>query len=113
MGIKHRMNMSHDPEKWAWFANFLHTNWPSFYAGILAFLIALMRIGYSGGKLRQYTFEAPLCGLLGIASSYALTSLGLPSAAAGGVASLVGLFGIETCRTLALAVINNKLGVKK
>lgn len=33
--------------------------------------------------------------------------------AAGGMASLVGLFGIETCRTQALAIINNKLGVKK
>ncbi|MFM2477307.1 phage holin, lambda family [Celerinatantimonas sp. MCCC 1A17872] len=110
MGINHQMNMPDNPDKWAWLATFVHDNWPSLYAGGLAFLIAFMRIGYNGGKLRQYAFEAPLCGLLGIASSYGLTSVGLSAAAAGGVASLVGLFGIETCRTLALSFIKNKLG---
>lgn len=101
-------HMPDRPETWAWLAAWLETNFPAIYAGALAMLIAVWRIIYSGGKLRQLALEAPLCGLLGIGVSYGPALIGAPQEAGVFLACMVGLFGVEASRAAAKKVIIKK-----
>lgn len=96
------------PETWAWLATWLEANFPALYAGALAMLIAVWRIIYSGGKLRQLALEAPLCGLLGVGVSYGPALIGAPQQAGVFLACMVGLFGVEASRAAAKKVIIKK-----
>ncbi|WP_423831465.1 phage holin, lambda family [Stutzerimonas stutzeri] len=101
-------HMPDRPETWAWLAAWLEANFPALYAGALAMLIAVWRIIYSGGKLRQLALEAPLCGLLGIGVSYGPALIGAPQEAGVFLACMVGLFGVEASRAAAKRVIIKK-----
>ncbi|MCQ4314486.1 phage holin, lambda family [Stutzerimonas zhaodongensis] len=101
-------HMPDRPETWAWLAAWLEANFPAIYAGALAMLIAVWRIIYSGGKLRQLALEAPLCGLLGIGVSYGPALIGAPQQAGVFLACMVGLFGVEASRAAAKKVIIKK-----
>ncbi len=96
------------PETWAFFATWLEHNFPAIYAGGLAFLIAMWRIIYSGGKLRQLALEAPLCGMLGVGVSYGPSLIGAPQQAGVFLACMVGLFGVEASRAAAKRVLQKK-----
>src|ERR1700712_3647399 len=50
--------MPDKPDSWAWFAAWLQQNWPAFYAGGLAAVIAALRIMYGGGTWRRVLLEA-------------------------------------------------------
>ena len=101
-------HMPDRPETWAWLAAWLEANFPALYAGALAMLIAVWRIIYSGGKLRQLALEAPLCGLLGVGVSYGPALVGAPQEAGVFLACMVGLFGVEASRAAAKKVIIKK-----
>lgn len=101
-------HMPDRPETWAWLAAWLEANFPALYAGALAMLIAVWRIIYSGGKLRQLALEAPLCGLLGVGVSYGPALIGAPQEAGVFLACMVGLFGVEASRAAAKKVIIKK-----
>ena len=101
-------HMPDRPETWAWLAAWLEANFPAIYAGALAMLIAVWRIIYSGGKLRQLALEAPLCGLLGSGVSYGPALIGAPQQAGVFLACMVGLFGVEASRAAAKKVIIKK-----
>lgn len=102
-------NMPDRPETWAFFAAWLENNFPALYAGGLAFLIAVWRIIYTGGKLRQYALEAPLCGLLGVGVSYGPSLIGAPPQAGVFLACMVGLFGVEASRAAAKRLLDRKV----
>lgn len=101
-------HMPDRPETYVWLAAWLEANFPAIYAGALAMLIAVWRIIYSGGKLRQLALEAPLCGLLGIGVSYGPALIGAPQEAGVFLACMVGLFGVEASRAAAKKVITKK-----
>ena len=96
------------PETWLWLSAWLEANVPALYAGALAMLIAVWRIIYSGGKLRQLALEAPLCGLLGVGVSYGPALIGAPQQAGVFLACMVGLFGVEASRAAAKKIIIKK-----
>lgn len=102
-------HMPDKPETWAWLSAWLQANWPGLYAGWLAFVVAGLRIVYSGGRLRQVALEAPLCGVLGLGVSYSTDLLGVPSSVGAFFGSMVGLIGVETARTLAERFLNRKI----
>ncbi len=101
-------HMPDRPETWAFLGTWLEHNFPALYAGGLAFLIAVWRIIYSGGKFRQYALEAPLCGLLGVGVSYGPALIGAPHEAGVFLACMVGLFGVEASRAAAKKIIIKK-----
>lgn len=103
-------NMPDRPETWAFLAAWLEQNFPAVYAGGLALLIAIWRIIYSGGRLRQLVLEAPLCGLLGVGVSYGPSLIGAPAEAGAFLGSMVGLFGVEASRAAAQKVLQRKVG---
>jgi len=96
------------PETWAFLATWIEHNFPALYAGGLAFLIAIWRIIYNGGKLRQLALEAPLCGMLGVGVSYGPSLIGAPPEAGVFLACMVGLFGVEASRAAARRVLHKK-----
>ena len=96
------------PETWAWLMAWLENNWPALYAGLLATLIAGLRVMYSGGNLRRVMLEAPLCGLLALAASHGLALLGIPVSTGPFFGGIIGLLGVEWTRAQARKVLNRK-----
>lgn len=85
------------PDTWAW----LEQNWPTLYAGLLALIIAALRVIYGGGTLRRMAIEAPLCGALALAASHGLPLLGMPASTAPFFGGIIGLLGVEGTRAAA------------
>lgn len=96
------------PETWAFLATWLENNWSGFYAGLLAALIAALRVIYGGGKLRQLVIEAQLCGFVALSASHGLSLIGIPLTAAPFFGGLIGLLGIEFVRAAAKKTITRK-----
>lgn len=96
------------PETWAFMATWLENNWPGLYAGLLAALIAALRVVYGGGKLRQLIIEAPLCGCVALSASHGLSLIGIPLTTAPFFGGLIGLLGIEFVRAAAKKTFTRK-----
>lgn len=47
------------PDTWARLAAWLEQNWPAIYSGLLAVVIASLRVIYGGGTVRRMVIEAP------------------------------------------------------
>ncbi|WP_434771147.1 phage holin, lambda family [Pseudomonas entomophila] len=101
--------MPERPDTWAWLLAWLEHNWPSLYAGLLAVVIAALRIMYGGGTWRRIAIEAPLCGALALAASHGLSLLGIPTATAPFFGGVIGLLGVEGTRALAKRFLHNKV----
>ncbi|MCE0953116.1 phage holin, lambda family [Pseudomonas asiatica] len=98
------------PETWAFLATWLENNWPGLYAGLLAALIAALRVVYGSGKLRQLVIEAPLCGFVALSASHGLSLIGIPLTTAPFFGGLIGLLGIEFVRAAAKKTFTRKEG---
>lgn len=96
------------PETWAWLAAWLEQNWPTFYAGLLALVIAALRVIYGGGTVRRMLIEAPLCGALALAVSHGLSLLGIPASTAPFFGGVIGLLGVEGTRAAAKKFFTRK-----
>ncbi|MBH3358465.1 phage holin, lambda family [Pseudomonas sp. BYT-1] len=90
------------PEAWAWLERWLQDNWPGLYAGLLALIIAALRVIYGGGSLRRMLIEAPLCGALALAASHGLSLIGVPSETAPFFGGVIGLLGVEGIRAAVI-----------
>ncbi|WP_448177364.1 phage holin, lambda family [Pseudomonas putida] len=100
------------PETWAFLATWLENNWPGLYAGLLAALIAALRVVYGGGRLRQLVIEAPLCGFVALSASHGLSLIGIPLTTAPFFGGLIGLLGIEFVRAAAKKTFTHKEGTQ-
>ncbi|MFG0460808.1 phage holin, lambda family [Pseudomonas sp. yb_1] len=100
------------PETWAFLATWLENNWPGLYAGLLAALIAALRVVYGGGRLRQLVIEAPLCGFVALSASHGLSLIGIPLTTAPFFGGLIGLLGIEFVRAAAKKTFTRKEGTQ-
>ncbi len=102
--------MPERPDTWAWLAAWLEQHWPSLYSGLLAVVIAALRIMYGGGTWRRIAIEAPLCGALALAASHGLSLLGIATSTAPFFGGVIGLLGVEGTRSLAKRFFNHKVG---
>ncbi|WP_213936831.1 phage holin, lambda family [Pseudomonas sp. dw_612] len=93
--------MPERPDTWAWLAAWLEQHWPTLYAGLLALIIAALRIMYGGGTWRRIAIEAPLCGALALAASHGLPLLGVSTSTAPFFGGIIGLLGVEGTRAAA------------
>lgn len=96
------------PEAWAWLGRWLQDNWPGLYAGILAVIIAALRVVYGGGSLRRVLIEAPLCGALALAASHGLSLIGVTSDTAPFFGGVIGLLGVEGIRAIFIKFFTQK-----
>jgi lambda family phage holin len=101
--------MPERPETWAWLAAWLEQHWFMFYTGLLALVIAALRVIYGGGSWRRMAIEAPLCGALALSASHGLALLGIPESAAPFFGGVIGLLGVEGTRAAAKKVFNLKV----
>ncbi|NLY16631.1 MAG: phage holin, lambda family [Gammaproteobacteria bacterium] len=81
----------------AWWA--LHQ--ASIHAMFLSMAVAVVRVIYGGGKLRQMILEAVLCGLATLSLIPLLEWLGLPQSMASFIGGMVGFLGVDKLRDLA------------
>lgn len=89
----------------AWMA--LHA--PVIYGACLSVIIAILRVIYSGGGLRQQLLEGAMCGALTVAVIGGFELFGLPLSASGFVGGVVGFLGVEQVRSLATKFLGEKL----
>jgi lambda family phage holin len=101
--------MTDRPDTWAWLAAWLEQNWPAIYSGLLAVVIASLRVIYGGGTLRRMLIEAPFCGALALSASHGLALLGIPISAAPFFGGVIGLLGVEGTRAAAKKFFTNKV----
>jgi lambda family phage holin len=101
-------HMPERPDTWAWLAAWLEHHWPSFYAGLLALVIAALRVIYGGGTVRRMLIEAPLCGALAVTVSHGLSLLGIPVSTAPFFGGVIGLLGVEGTRAMAKKFFTRK-----
>jgi len=90
------------PDAWDWLARWLEDNWPGLYAGLLAVVIAALRVIYGGGSLRRMVVEAPLCGALALSASHGLSLIGVPIHTAPFFGGVIGLLGVEGIRVAVM-----------
>lgn len=88
-------------DTWAWLAVWLEQNWSAIYSGLLALVIASLRVIHGGGTVRRMVIEAPLCGALALSASHGLSLLGIPISAAPFFGGVIGLLGVEGTRAAA------------
>ncbi|WP_263264887.1 phage holin, lambda family [Pseudomonas sp. RIT-PI-S] len=100
--------MPDKPETWAWLSAWLQQHWPPVYAGLLAGVIAGLRVIYGGGTWRRVILEALLCGALALAGSSGLEMLGIANSAGPFFGGVIGLLGVEAARVLALRLFAGK-----
>ncbi|MBF8723109.1 phage holin, lambda family [Pseudomonas guariconensis] len=93
---------------WAWVVGWLQENWPALYAGLLAVVIAGLRVVYGGGSLRRMAIEAPLCGTLALSASHGLSLIGMPLDTAPFFGGVIGLLGVEGIREAARRFVLHK-----
>lgn len=101
--------MPDKPDTWTWLAELLQEYWPAAYAAILAFLVAVFRIIYEGGKLRRIAIESPLLGLLALVISNAVPLLGISPEVAPFFGGMVGLIGVEGTREFAMRILGRRV----
>lgn len=97
------------PDTWAFLATWLENNWPGLYAGLMAVLMAALRVIYDGGSLRRLLSEAPLCGAIALSASHGLSLIGIPLSAAPFFGGVIGLLGVEFVRAKAKKALEEKL----
>lgn len=97
------------PDTWAFLATWLENNWPGLYAGLIAILMAALRVIYDGGSLRRLLSEAPLCGAIALSASHGLSLVGIPLSAAPFFGGVIGLLGVEFVRAKAKKALEEKM----
>lgn len=102
--------MPDKPDTWAWLGAWLQQHWPTLYAGLLAGVIAGLRVIYGGGTWRRMVLESLLCGAIALAGSSGLELLGIASTAAPFFGGMIGLLGVEAVRALALRFFTRQAG---
>lgn len=93
--------MPDKPDTWLWLAAWLHQYAPTMYAAGLSFLMAAIRIVYSGGTRRQAICEGALSGCLTLTLISGLEYFGFPSSLAAFVGGWVGILGVKKIVGLA------------
>ena len=91
-----------DPNLWAMLAAWLAHHSPTIYGFFLAVAVAIVRVIYGGGSVRQMTLEGALCGLLSLTLTSGLELIGLPISAAAFAGGMVGFMGTEAVREYAV-----------
>lgn len=97
------------PDTWTWLAELLQEHSAAAYAALLAFLVAVFRIIYEGGRLKQVAIEAPLLGLLALVVSNAVSLLGISPEVAPFFGGMVGFIGVEGTREMAMRILDKRV----
>ncbi|MBU3825215.1 MAG: phage holin, lambda family, partial [Candidatus Oceanisphaera merdipullorum] len=99
-----------DPSLWAMLAAWLAHHSPTLYGFFLAVAVAIVRVIYGGGSVRQMILEGTLCGLLSLTLTSGLELAGLPVSASSFVGGLVGFVGTAAARDFAMKWLGKKVG---
>lgn len=81
---------------------------PVIYAAGLSAVIAVLRVTYAGGTLRQKGLEGLMCGTVTLAAVSGLSIFGLQTSASAFVGGLLGFIGVDQARAMALRFLGKK-----
>lgn len=98
-----------DPNQWQALLSVIASVWPQLYAALLAFVVALVRALYAGGKPFKALLEAVLCGSLTLALVPVLNYFGLSPDLAVAFGAAVAFLGVEWLRDRAGAIAEKVL----
>lgn len=89
------------PDMWAAFSSWLDVHQASLHAMFLSMTIAVVRVVYGGGPLRQMLLEGILCGLATLSLIPLLEWFGLPQSMSSFIGGMTGFLGVDKLRDLA------------
>ncbi|WP_210507487.1 phage holin, lambda family [Pantoea ananatis] len=79
---------------------------------LLAMIMAVLRIAYTGGGWRRMTLEGLLCGALTLTVASGLAYIEWPRTATIAIGGAVGFIGVDSLRAFVLRFIGNHIGVE-
>ncbi|MCK9468221.1 MAG: phage holin, lambda family [Porticoccaceae bacterium] len=97
-----------DPGFWSVVSAWLTLHAPVIYGACMSVVIAMLRVIYSGGGVRQQLLEGTMCGAMTLAVVGGFDLFGLPQSAAVFVGGVLGFLGVEQVRHLAAKFIGAK-----
>jgi len=108
--------MHNNPHNWPDLAELFQNWWRGetpVGAVLLAIVMAVLRIAYSGGGWRQMLTEAPLCGALTLTAVSALDYLNLPNSLSVAIGGMLGFIGVQQIRRLITGILNARFGASQ
>lgn len=107
------MKMPHNPTNWPDWLELLQSWWRGetpLGAVLMAFIMAVLRIAYTGGGWKKMLLEGLLCGALTLTVASGLEYLAWPKSVSVAIGGGIGFIGVEQFRKLLLHVINIRFG---
>jgi lambda family phage holin len=107
--------MQNTPNNWSGLYELMQSWWRGetpMGAILLAMVMAVLRIAYTGGGWRRMILEGLLCGALTLTVASGLAYLEWPRTATIALGGSVGFIGVDSLRAFVLRFIGNRIGVK-
>ncbi|MBK0003156.1 phage holin, lambda family [Erwinia sp. S43] len=107
------MRMPNNPHNWAEFSEIIAAWWRGdtpVGSVLLAFVMAVLRIAYTGGGWKKMVLEGLLCGALTLSVASGLEYLELSRSLSIAIGGGIGFIGVEQFRKVLLAILNTRFG---
>lgn len=107
------MKMNNDPHNWPDWLELMQSWWRGdtpVGSVLLAFVMAVLRIAYTGGGWKKMALEGLLCGALTLTVASGLEYLELSRSLSIAIGGGIGFVGVEQFRKLLLAILNTRFG---
>ena len=107
------MKMHNDPHSWPDTLELFQSWWRGdtpVGAVLLAFVMAVLRIAYTGGGWKKMCLEGLLCGALTLSVASGLEYLEWPRSLSIAIGGGIGFIGVEQVRKLMLNILNTRFG---
>lgn len=105
--------MSHNPNVWANFSEVMVSWWRGdvpIGGVIMAIVMAVLRMAYSGSSRRETAFEGLLCGAVALTIYSVLDFFDIPKALTVGIGGFIGFVGVKKLGAFLSSYVGNRFG---
>lgn len=107
------MKMPNNPHNWAELSDILAAWWRGdvpIGGVIMAVVMAVLRMAYSGSSLRETLFEGLMCGAVALTTYSALDYFDVPKALTVGIGGFIGFVGVKKLSSFLSGYVGNRFG---
>ncbi|WP_431225950.1 phage holin, lambda family (plasmid) [Serratia sp. L9] len=107
------MKMSNNPHSWADLSKILASWWSGdvpIGGVIMAIVMAVLRMAYSGGGWKETVFEGLMCGAVALTIYSALDFFDVPKARTVGIGGFLGFVGVKKLGAFLSSYVGNRFG---
>lgn len=105
--------MPYNPNNWPGWIEVIQGWWHGetpVGAVLMAFLVAILRIAYTGGGRKKIVLEGLLCAALALTVASGMEYAAWPKSLSVAVGGSIGFIGVDALRAFVMRFIGNRLG---